>query len=728
MRPVIDRLLLTYRGLLIFMAVDAKPAFSQIRKRDGNLVQFDSRKITAALLAAGKVSGEFSTDIAKSLTNKVLSLMQVSVTDEVPSVEQVQDIVEEVLLATPFRATAKSYIIYREQHAQMREAVKKSDLALVDNYLERLDWKVRENSNMAYSLQGLNNYVASTVSETYWLNKIYPKRVKTAHVRGDLHIHDLSLLANYCSGWSLQDLLVSGFRGAAGKIESKPAKHLRAVLGQIVNFFYTIQGEVAGASAFSNFDTLLAPFVYYDDLSYEELKQAIQEFIFNINVPTRVGFQTPFTNLTFDLQPPEHLASQPVVIGGEYKDRCYGEFVKEMAMLNCAFLEVMAEGDACGRVFTFPIPTYSITEDFDWNNLELDKLWEVTAKYGIPYFANFVGSDMSPDDTRSMCCRLSLRIDQLERRGGGLFGANSLTGSLGVCTINMPRLGYLSESKEEFFVRLGKLMDIAKESLEIKRDVLEQFTSKKLYPYTCFYLRDTFRRFGKYWTNHFSTIGLVGMNEACINLLGSDISTEEGRLFAVEVLNFMRGKLTVYQEETGSLYNLEATPAEGTSYRLARLDKQLYPDIKFAYPESPEPFYTNSTQLPVDTTFDIFGVLDAQDELQTLYTGGSCLHVFLGEAEPDPQAVKKFVRSVCDNYRLPYFSITPSFSICPTHGYLDGEVDKCPTCEAATEVYSRVVGYLRPVSQWNNGKQAEFALRSHYTLQDVGRRVTHDMS
>jgi len=697
--------------------------FTQICKRDGRLVPFNLKKITKAILNAGQATGEFSSDTAYRLSLRVLSLAQTVLTDETPSVEQIQDIVEETLLASPFKKTAKAYILYRDQHARIREMVKQADLDLIDKYLERLDWKVKENSNMAYSLQGLNNYIAGKVSEVYWLNKIYSSEVRDAHVSGDLHLHDLGLLSVYCVGWDLQDLLRSGFRGAPGKVESRPARHFRSVLGQIINFFYTLQGEASGAQAFSNFDTLLAPFIRYDHMSYGEVKQALQEFVFNVNVPTRVGFQTPFTNVTMDLQPPGNLANQPVIIGGETMDTCYDDFRAEMDIFNRAFLEVLAEGDASSRVFTFPIPTYNITADFDWTDPGLNPLWEVTAKYGIPYFANYVNSDMSPDDTRSMCCRLRLDLRTLEKRGGGLFGANPLTGSIGVVTINMPRLGYLAKDERDFLSRLGRLMQIARTSLETKRKVLERFTGDRLYPYSCFYLRDVYKRYGCYWHNHFSTIGLVGMNEACLNLLGEDIGTPAGRVFALKVMDFMREKLRGFQEETGHLYNLEATPAEGACYRLARLDKERHPgvlDANSGTGADSEPFYTNSTQLPVNYSDDIFRVLDLQDELQSRYTGGTVQHIFLGESAPDPQSVKNFVRMVCRSYRLPYFTITPSFSICPAqHGYIRGEVAKCPVCGANTEIYSRVVGYLRPVNQWNSGKQAEFKMRSRYRIGDV---------
>jgi ribonucleoside-triphosphate reductase len=697
------------------------PGFSAIRQRHGQVTPFDAAKITAAIAKAGNATGEFGDDVAQRLTVRVLSLAQATLDGETPGVEQIQDLVEEVLLTTPFKRTAKAYILYRDQHARIRELTQKAEVELMARYLQRRDWQVRENSNMAYSLQGLNNYVASEITKTYWLREIYPPEVRDAHAAGYLHIHDLGLLSVYCVGWDLRDLLLTGFRGAPGKAESRPARHFRSALGQIVNFFYTLQGEAAGAQAFSNFDTLLAPFIRYDNLYFEEVKQSLQEFIFNLNVPTRVGFQTPFTNLSFDLQPPSTLAPEAVIIGGELQDACYGGFQVEMDLLNQAFLEVLSEGDAKGRVFTFPIPTYHITGDFDWDNSQLDLLWEVTAKYGIPYFANFVGSDMAPEETRSMCCRLRLDLRCLERRGGGLFGANPLTGSIGVVTINMPRLGHVAPNEKEFLARLDHLMEIAKTSLEAKRKVLEQFTDSDLYPYTRFYLRSIKERLGSYWHNHFSTIGLIGMNEACVNLLDCDIGTEEGRAFAARVLDHMRERLQRFQEETGSLYNLEATPAEGTSYRLAKLDRDRLAGTCCGngHPSgNGVPFYTNSSHLPVNYTDDIFLALDLQDELQTKYTGGTVMHVFLGEAVPDPQAVKRFVRTVCRKYRLPYFTLSPSFSVCPNDGYIRGEHATCQRCGKETEIYSRVVGYLRPVVQWNDGKQAEFALRSRYQIPE----------
>ncbi len=654
--------------------------FREIIKRNGTRVPFDASKITNAIAKAGKATGEFDKETARKLTIRVLNLAYQLLGSKTPTVEEIQDIVEEVLISSPFTKTARAYIIYREQHAQIRQIKEKADVSLVDKYLNRMDWEVKENSNMSFSLQGLNNYISSHVSKTYWLNKIYPKEIRDAHINGDLHLHDLGLLSVYCVGWDLQDLLLKGFRGAKGKVSSSPAKHFRSALGQIVNFFYTLQGEAAGAQAFSSIDTYLAPFIAYDRLTYRDVKQALQEFVFNVNVPTRVGFQTPFTNVTLDLKVPEHMKHQAVIIGGKLQNSSYGEFQKEMDMFNRAFLEVLSEGDADGRVFTFPIPTYNITKDFDWDNSNLDILWEATAKYGIPYFSNFINSDMSPEDARSMCCRLRLETKELKKRGGGLFGANPLTGSIGVVTINMPRIGYLSKDENEFFERLGRLMDIARESLEIKRKVLEKFTEGNLYPYSKFYLSAIKERFGEYWKNHFSTIGLVGMNEACLNLFGEDITTQRSRDFTIRVLRFMRDKLLEYQNETGNNYNLEATPAEGTSFRLAMIDKEKYPRIKTATSKG-KPYYTNSTQLPVGFTDDLFEALDLQDEIQSMYTGGTVLHIFVGEKIDNPQSVKLLVKTIFENYKLPYITITPTFSVCPIHGYIAGEHFECPLCK-----------------------------------------------
>ena len=692
---------------------------TQIKKRDGRLVKFDAEKITNAIAKAGAVTGEFDLKAAKKLTIRVLNLAEEVFDGNAATVEDIQDIVEEVLLASSYKKTAKSYIIYRDQHARLRDITNRMQTDLVDKYLNRTDWKINENSNMDYSLQGLNNYISSEISKTYWLNEIYPPEVRKAHSEGDFHIHDLSLLSVYCVGWDLYDLLMEGFRGVSGKVESKPAKHLRSALGQVVNFFYTLQGEAAGAQAFSNFDTLLAPFIRYDKLSYQEVEQALQEFIFNINVPTRVGFQTPFTNVTLDVRVPGYYAEKSVIVGGELQKETYGEFQEEMDLFNKAFLQVMANGDAKGRVFTFPIPTYNITKGFNWDDPKMVGLWEMTAKYGVPYFSNFINSDMNPEDSRSMCCRLRIDNRELQKRGGGLFGSNPLTGSVGVVTINMPRIGYLADTEESFLERLSSLMDVARESLEIKRKVLESFTENNLYPYTKYYLRSVKQRFDQYWKNHFSTIGLVGMNEACLNFLGKDIATPEGQLFAKKVMDFMRERLVKFQEETGNNYNLESTPAEGTSYRLARIDKEKYPEIICADEENmrerkAEPFYTNSTQLPVNYTDDVFDALDLQDEIQCKYTGGTVFHTFAGERISDHRAVKSLIKKICTNYHLPYVTFTPTFSVCPGHGYLSGEQETCPTCGEECEIYSRVVGYLRPVKQWNKGKKEEYNLRKEY--------------
>jgi ribonucleoside-triphosphate reductase len=690
--------------------------FERIEKRDGRIVEFDSSKITAAIAKAGNATAEFSEREARKLTLRVLTLAHDLRLGPAPKVEEIQDIVERVLLDSPFYKTAKAYILYREQHAQIRKIATKANVDLVNHYIEKLDWKIRENSNMSYSLQGLNNYISSDVTSEYWLNSIYPPEIRQAHTEGDVHIHDLNLLSVYCVGWDLLDLLRQGFKGVEGKVESSPPKHLRSALGQIVNFFYTLQGEAAGAQALSNFDTLLAPFVRYDRLAFPEVKQALQEFIFNINIPTRVGFQTPFTNITLDLNPPSILKDMPVVLGGLERPETYGEFQPEMDAINRAFAEVMMEGDAKGRVFTFPIPTYNLTADFDWDNPNLEPLWRMTGKYGIPYFSNFINSDMSPEDARSMCCRLRLDNRELLKRGGGLFGANPLTGSIGVVTLNLPRIGYLSESETDFFARLGRQVRLAADSLTIKRKVLEQFTAKNLYPYSQFYLREIKKNYGIYWKNHFSTIGIIGMNEACLNFLGQDLTAGPGQQFALQVMDFLRDAIAGLQEDVGTLFNLEATPGEGTSYRLAMLDQKRFPEIVCANQSdvrqrNAAPYYTNSSQLPVGFTDDLFETLKLQDELQCKYTGGTVLHIFLGEQVKDTAVIRRLVRKIASRHRLPYFTLTPTFSICPTHGYLEGEQPYCSRCSKSTEVYSRVVGYLRPVKQWNSGKQAEFADR-----------------
>jgi anaerobic ribonucleoside-triphosphate reductase len=701
-----------------------------VLKRDSKLEPFDQERITNAVWKAAKAVGGKDREQAKCISDQVVAdLKNRFGEDGVPTVEEIQDTVEKMLIENGHAQTAKAFILYRKQHQDMRElAALLSSADLVDQYLEIEDWRVKENSNMSYSLQGLNNYLSSTVIAKYWITRIYPKDIADSHFAGDIHIHDLGVLGPYCVGWDLSELLIAGFGGVPGKIESKPAKHFRTALGQIVNFFYTLQGEAAGAQAFSNFDTYMAPFIRYDHLSQREVEQSLQEFFFNMNVPTRVGFQTPFTNLTLDLTVPDFMKDEGVLFNGKIVGDTYGDMTTEMEMFNLAFAEVMKQGDARGRVFTFPIPTYNITKDFQWESPVSKAIFEVTAKYGVPYFSNFVNSDMKPEDVRSMCCRLRIDNRELRKRGGGFFGANPLTGSIGVVTLNMPRVGYLSKDEDEFFERLDKIMHVAKDSLEIKRKVLEAFTENGLYPYSRRYLRNVKEGYGKYWKNHFSTIGLVGINEAVVNLLGVNIATSEGKDFAIKTLSFMREILTDFQSETGNIYNLEATPAEGTSYRLARIDKRHYPQITVANQQQvlmqhAEPFYTNSSQLPVDYEGDLFEALEHQESLQTLYTGGTVFHIFLGEQLHSWQSAAELIKKVAWNSRLPYFTLTPTFSVCPSHGYMSGEHKQCPVCGATCEVYSRVVGYLRPVDQWNDGKQAEFSIRRTFDRSVVTTQV-----
>ncbi len=697
-----------------------------VLKRDSKLEPFDQERITSAIWKAAKAVGGKDKEQAKRVSDEVVAeLNRLYGEDGVPTVEEVQDLVEKRLIENGHASTAKAYILYRKQHNDMRElAALLSSADLVDQYLEVEDWRVKENSNMSYSLQGLNNYLSSTVIAKYWISRIYPSKIAEAHFSGDLHIHDLGVLGPYCVGWDISDLLLSGFGGVAGKIESKPAKHFRTALGQVVNFFYTLQGEAAGAQAFSNFDTYLAPFIRYDHLSQRDVEQALQEFFFNMNVPTRVGFQTPFTNLTLDLTVPDFMKNEAVLFNGKVTQDTYGDMSKEMDMFNTAFAEIMLQGDSKGRVFTFPIPTYNITKDFNWDSPVSQAIFEVTAKYGVPYFSNFVNSDMKPEDVRSMCCRLRIDNRELRKRGGGFFGANPLTGSIGVVTLNIPRIGYLSKDEDEFFERLASLMEVAKSSLEIKRKILESFTENGLYPYSRRYLRLVKEGHGKYWKNHFSTIGIVGINEAIVNLLGINIASKDGKAFAVKTLEYMRKRLADFQEETGCIYNLEATPAEGTSYRLARIDKKRYRDIMFANQRQvvtnhAEPFYTNSSQLPVDYDGDLFDALENQESLQSLYTGGTVFHIFLGERLHSWKSAAELIKKVAWNSKLPYFTLTPTFSVCPTHGYTSGEHKLCPVCGATSEVYSRVVGYLRPVDQWNDGKQAEFDIRKTFDRSTV---------
>jgi len=692
-----------------------------VRKRDGKLEPFNQERITNAIWKSAKAVGGKNRELAKRISDEVIAVLRSRFGDDgVPTVEEIQDAVEKRLIENGRAQTAKAYILYRKQHQDMRElAALLSSADLVDQYLMVEDWRVKENSNMSYSLQGLNNYLSSTVIAKYWITRIYPDSIAKKHFLGDLHIHDLGVLGPYCVGWDLSDLLLSGFGGVSGKIESRPAKHFRTALGQIVNFFYTLQGEAAGAQAFSNFDTYLAPFIRYDNLNQKDIEQALQEFFFNMNVPTRVGFQTPFTNLTLDLTVPEFMRNEAVIFNGKVTNDTYGDMSKEMEMFNLSFAEIMRQGDSKGRVFTFPIPTYNVTKNFEWDSPVAEALFEVTAKYGVPYFSNFVNSDLNPEDVRSMCCRLRIDNRKLRKRGGSFFGANPLTGSIGVVTLNMPRLGYLSKDEDEFFERVENVMDIAKTSLEIKRKTLESFTEMGLYPYSRRYLRKIKESCGKFWRNHFSTIGLVGINEMLLNLLGVNIVAPEGKAFAVKMLNFMRDRLMKYQEETENIYNLEATPAEGTSYRLARLDRSKYPGIIMANQKqiiqnNAEPFYTNSSQLPVDYQGDLFEALEHQESLQTLYTGGTVFHIFMGERLNSWKSAAELIKKISANSRLPYFTLTPTFSVCTHHGYKSGEHKQCPVCGSPCEVYSRVVGYLRPVDQWNDGKQAEFSIRKTF--------------
>jgi len=697
---------------------------TKVQKRDGTIVDFDQTPISDAIFKALTTTGQGDGKRVKKLSDKVVQILNRRFKkEEIPHVEQIQDIVEEVLILEGLVKTAKAYILYREQRRRIREAVKFSEEAVerIDQYLEKLDWEVQENANMAFSLQGLNHYGVSYIVKRYWLNKIYPKEIREANESGDFHLHNLDTLGPYCAGWDLYDLLLKGFGGVPGKVEGKPAKHFRAVLGQVVNFLYTLQGETAGAVAFSNFDTLLSPFIRYDNLNYQQVRQAMQEFLFNMAIPTRVGFQNPFSNITLDLKPSPVFAKQPVIIGGKPQKEVYGEFKEEMKIFDKALYEVYMEGDAKGRPFHFPIPTINITKDFPWDESAFDGIFEASAKYGTNYFANYINSDMKPDDVRSMCCRLRLDLTELYNRGGGgLFGSGSNTGSIGVVTINMPRIGYLSKTKKEFFERLVKMMDLAKESLEIKRKTIENFIEKGLYPYSRFYLSGVKKMRGQYYANHFATIGLVGLNEALLNFIGENIARKRGRRFALEILDFMREKLVKYQKETGNIYNLEATPAESTAYRLAQQDKEKYPEIITAGTKK-LPYYTNSSMLPVNYTDDIFEVLKLQDGCQCKYSGGTVLHLFLGERISDIQAVKALIKKIFENFKLPYITLTPTFSICPSHGYLEGEHFECPKCtiKQPCEVYSRIVGYYRPVNQYNFGKQQEFKERKVFKIRKL---------
>ncbi|HNX61922.1 MAG TPA: ribonucleoside triphosphate reductase [Candidatus Limiplasma sp.] len=689
-----------------------------IIKRDRTYVPFEKEKIALAIFKAANAVGGDDYQTSERLANEVVAMAEERYPDGIADVEGIQDIVEKVLIERGHAKTAKAYILYREKRRSAREsnALIGATINMFSEYLNDQDWRINENANTQKSINGLNNYVREVFTKNYWLHEIYPEEIRSAHMSGEMHIHDLGFFGPYCAGWDLRQILTRGFGGVPGKVESKPPRHLRTFLGQIVNSTFTTQGETAGAQAWSSFDTYCAPFVRYDHLDYKTIKQALQEFIFNLNVPTRVGFQCPFSNLTFDIVPPRTLKDQNVIVGGKLMPETYGDFQPEMDLLNTAFCDVMMEGDAKGRVFTFPIPTINITKEFKWDSPVTDKFMEVTCKYGIPYFSNYVNSDLSPEDALSMCCRLRLNTSELRKRGGGLFGSNPLTGSIGVVTLNLPRIGYLAKNEQQFFSLLDERMKTASKSLEIKRKVIEEQTAKGLYPYSAAYLKDVKDRTGSYWFNHFSTIGLIGMNEACLNLFGPDhdITSPDGQAFAIRTLNHMREFIQQLQDETGHCYNLEATPAEGTSYRLAKKDKDRYADIITAGEDVP--YYTNSTQLPVNYTDDIFETLDLQDELQSLYTGGTVLHLYLGEEIKDIRIAKNLIQKVFQNYKLPYISITPTFSICNTHGYISGEHYTCPECGAETEVWSRVVGYLRPVQNFNKGKKEEYSQRKKYVI------------
>lgn len=699
--------------------MNGESRFHKIVKRNGEIADFDKHKIEHAIFKAMRAIGSPSRRKANTLCDLVIASLMTGA-DTIPTVEQVQDCVEQTLFEHEGFRLAKAYMLYRRKREESRDARELfSNIDAMDDYLSMSDWRVKESANSAYSLQGLNQHISTIITSQYWLNKLYPENIADLHKKGYIHIHDLGFLSVYCVGWDLRDVLMQGFRGVLGKAESHPAKHFRTALGQIVNFFYTMQGEAAGAQAFSNFDTYLAPYIRYDQLNYDQVKQCLQEFMFNINIPTRVGFQTPFTNITMDLVVPEFMKNEPVVWAGEIQKETYSEYQEEMILLNKAFAEVMIQGDANGSLFSFPIPTYNITPDFDWDNEDYQGIWEMTAKYGIPYFSNFVNSDMKPDDVRSMCCRLRLDKRELNKRGGGLFASNPLTGSVGVVTINLPKLGYEATSEENLYQRLRSLMVHAKDSLEIKRKIIEDYTEKGLYPYSKYYLRHIYERYNCYWKNHFSTIGINGMNELCLNFLGENIASQEGKQLALRIMHFMREVLSEFQEETGNIYNLEATPAESTGYRFAKIDTIQYPDMipanHDACQQGADPYYTNSTHLPVNYSDDVFEVLSMQDELQTLYTGGTVMHLFTGETNIPAASAKNLIRKITDNFHLPYVTISPTFSICPSHGYLAGEHFNCPMCERETEVYSRIVGYMRPVKQWNKGKRQEFKDRKLFS-------------
>ena len=698
---------------------------TKVRKRNNEVVPFEQEKIAWAIYKAAEAVGGSDFELAHQLSDEVVRLVSASGTT-LADVEEIQDATEKVLIENGYAKTAKAFILYREKRRSAREhnALIGATINMFSDYLDDKDWQIQENANTQKSINGMNNYVRETFTKQYWLHEIYPVEIRQAHIEGDLHLHDLGFFGPYCAGWDLKQLLIEGFGGVSGKVESSPANHLRSFLGQIVNSTFTTQGETAGAQAWSSIDTYCAPFIYYDKMTKKQVKQALQEFIFNINVPTRVGFQCPFSNLTFDIVVPHTLRDEAAIVGGQLMEKAYGEFQAEMDLFNEAFCEVMLEGDAKGRVFTFPIPTINVTNDFDWESPVVNRFMEITCKYGIPYFSNYINSDLSPEDALSMCCRLRLDTKELRKRGGGLFGSNPMTGSIGVVTINLPRLAYLSGSVVEFRARLWRMVKLAKNSLEIKRKIIEAQTERGMYPYSAHYLRNIKERTDQYWYNHFNTIGIIGMNEACLNFFkdGTDLTDEKGQQFAAETMHYLRELIANIQEETGHFYNLEASPAEGTSYRLARLDREQYPEIRCAGTEE-VPYYTNSTQLPVGFTEDIFETLELQDELQSLYTGGTVLHFYLGERIADIEVAKHLIKKIFTTYKLPYISLTPTFSVCNTHGYIAGEHFSCPQCGAEAEVWSRVVGYLRPVQHYHKGKRQEYDERLKYVIAEEAQQV-----
>ena len=692
----------------------------QVKKRDGKIAEFNLAKIGEAIRKAFEAQEKnYNQDIIDMLALKVTAAFEPKIKDELVSVEDIQDSVESVLIQAGYDDVAKGYILYRKQREKIRNL--NSTLLdykeIVDGYVKVTDWRVKENSTVTYSVGGLILSNSGAITANYWLSEIYDEEICKAHKNADIHIHDLSMLTGYCAGWSLKQLIQEGLGGIPGRITSAPAKHLSVLCNQMVNFLGIMQNEWAGAQAFSSFDTYLAPFVKTDHLTYPEVKKCVESFVYGVNIPSRWGTQAPFTNITLDWTVPNDLKNLPAIVGGKEMNFTYGECKEEMDMINRAFIETMIEGDAEGRGFQYPIPTYSITRDFDWSETENNKLlFEMTAKYGTPYFSNYINSDMEPSDVRSMCCRLRLDLRELRKKSGGFFGSGESTGSVGVVTINMPRIAYLSENKEDFYKRLDRLMDLSARSLHIKRTVITKLLDEGLYPYTKRYL-GTFE-------NHFSTIGLIGMNEACLNAkwLRQDLTHEAAQEFTKEVLNHMRERLSDYQEEYGDLYNLEATPAESTTYRLAKHDVEQFPDIITAAEKNGTPYYTNSSHLPVGYTDDVFEALDIQDELQTLYTSGTVFHTFLGEKLPDWKSAASLVRKIAENYKLPYYTMSPTYSICRNHGYLSGEQFKCPYCGEEAEVYSRITGYYRPVKNWNDGKTQEFKERKVYDITNSHMR------